>query len=1381
VSYPIVSISGTLILKGDLVCTGSVIVENAGKIIPIANEVTETLFSCPIKDFVCSNGKSPTITSITSDINISGWIDGNSQGFPANFGPGANSTLLDNYDYAISFYGATHAGLGFVEDVPEEFFNFTEEFTLNAIQVAERCVILSHHPVSPTDVVMNIVHGGSQEYYRDFTIVGNSLSWRTPLLEPLISVGDQIRVIYRGTTLRIMPPPKPPYGSYEAPLSIGSGSGETAGGSGIRLIARSGEVNVSGSITMDGGNGISSRSGGASGGSIWIIGSDISGSGLLTAKGGGATYQYAGGGGGGYITLNYEKSCSFDGTFNVNGDTGATKGVVFIDKIEPFFIEKFTGHILNTKWWEIVQQPVILNNQVQMDTTIGDYRSSLLQSKFSLSGINITADLDYTPIGFEPSYHTAYFRLCVDDDNWVGISKRYGYLLGTFSIDGLSSQSAIPFDYSSTTFRLNKVDSTFLFQYVDSSAGPQTFFSQVLPEFESTKFFVRMGERIDPDPDATRKIDYFTLTNLDILNKNVLLTSMPVDASNVTLNILRGSSQYYGTDYYVDGQYLKWNGGPLDGYLQAGDRLESQYITTVISNDLNARWDNFSVFTGIFHDVETIEPVTYVDSIYGSDTNDGLSLTPLQNLFIATAWAKKGATVVLYDGTYNPSEVLGKTLTIMGAHGASPLITTDNVQDSTGSNWENSCLTFRNCQGVVKNISMKHAVDALHASNTHGLEIRGCTIMDSTTGVRFDKYSDSPKVLLSTIQDVSNAIIMDTQVYDPYVYSNVIYDASTGVRVTDGIGALVSSNTIDRVITGVFLDQSSIGIIASNNITDSSIGVLLTNDSTAAVYNNNFFGTIIQYFGIISDSSGNISIDPQYRDATNGDYHLNLTSPDRTAGIGTYDEYYLDRDNISRIDSSYVIGAYEIIDGTHTGGSYYVAGNGDDYRNFGTILSPYRTLDKAMSVADASIVIDEGHYDSYYLRLRSENININSDVSSVFTLDSHYSNIGLGNPLIYVSPNGSDSSVWGGDGTHTWGNGSQQYPYRSINRALQDASVAGTNLIVMSGEYEDFTGRQGVVLVPFSDRTGIPDGRYYLQSLFQTPSEMYTNHIADDSLWNLQTIGNSEASISDGFLTLIYDGTHTCRADSTFTFTPQFTVQAEVRQAFDPIYFSLHNSDNTVAVGYNNGDWTSTINTGGRSRSCWGHIDVQSADREDFFTDYVCLSSEDIANKFVSLTYLIMDATDMALNVVGGPPQDLGDDFYVKDGKIKWDDKTLEGELTSGEILRVIYKAQGLSSPVQFRVSLLPNGIVEVNGSDRHRWSRLMHQRILSDASSPWSTSFFMDRTTGGVDHSLIFGRGYVSKYFVLASGIRDTNQAVPYLIKTYRQPIALYNSSGIL
>jgi hypothetical protein len=155
------------------------------------------------------------------------------------------------------------------------------------------------------------------------------------------------------------------------------------------------------------------------------------------------------------------------------------------------------------------------------------------------------------------------------------------------------------------------------------------------------------------------------------------------------------------------------------------------------------------------------------------------------------------------------------------------------------------------------------------------------------------------------------------------------------------------------------------------------------------------------------------------------------------------------------------------------------------------------------------------------------------------------------------------------------------------------------------------------------------------------------------------------------------------------------------------------------------------------------------------------------------LTYFFEDTTDIAVNVIGGVAQEVGVDYYTLDGRIKWDGMSLEDDLSAGDILRVFYRARGLSLPVPFRISL-SDGFIEVWGHNEVEWNKLMRRRLLSDTTAPWSTSFYMNQTVDGLEHPGVLGNGYVSKYVMLADGIQNTVEAVPNLIKTWRQPVIL-------
>jgi hypothetical protein len=74
--------------------------------------------------------------------------------------------------------------------------------------------------------------------------------------------------------------------------------------------------------------------------------------------------------------------------------------------------------------------------------------------------------------------------------------------------------------------------------------------------------------------------------------------------------------------------------------------------------------------------------------------------------------------------------------------------------------------------------------------------------------------------------------------------------------------------------------------------------------------------------------------------------------------------------------ANYTVGAFEYIPGSYSG-DLFVEGTGDDYRHFGGKEDPFRTLDKALFVADATTHIDGGHYDTYYLQMHNQYLDLN--------------------------------------------------------------------------------------------------------------------------------------------------------------------------------------------------------------------------------------------------------------------------------------------------------------------------------------------------------------------------------------------------------------------
>jgi hypothetical protein len=120
------------------------------------------------------------------------------------------------------------------------------------------------------------------------------------------------------------------YGSILQPTDKGSGGGYGYAGAGgfgggaIRLFA-GGLVQIGGIISARGANGLNERSGGGSGGSVWISAQTISGAGSMFADGGAGEPSQGGGGGGGRIALYFDTNV-FSGIISARGGNGSMVG-----------------------------------------------------------------------------------------------------------------------------------------------------------------------------------------------------------------------------------------------------------------------------------------------------------------------------------------------------------------------------------------------------------------------------------------------------------------------------------------------------------------------------------------------------------------------------------------------------------------------------------------------------------------------------------------------------------------------------------------------------------------------------------------------------------------------------------------------------------------------------------------------------------------------------------------------------------------------------------------------------------------------------------------------------------------------------------------------
>ena len=113
------------------------------------------------------------------------------------------------------------------------------------------------------------------------------------------------------------------YGSYSAPVNLGSGGVGLAGGGAV-ILNITNALTVSGSIVADATSG--NAAGVGSGGSIYITAGSLVGAGTLSAQGDSCVFSPAGGGGGGRIAV-IASTSGYSGSYQANGGTGSNGSI----------------------------------------------------------------------------------------------------------------------------------------------------------------------------------------------------------------------------------------------------------------------------------------------------------------------------------------------------------------------------------------------------------------------------------------------------------------------------------------------------------------------------------------------------------------------------------------------------------------------------------------------------------------------------------------------------------------------------------------------------------------------------------------------------------------------------------------------------------------------------------------------------------------------------------------------------------------------------------------------------------------------------------------------------------------------------------------------
>lgn len=90
-------------------------------------------------------------------------------------------------------------------------------------------------------------------------------------------------------------------------------------------------------------------------------------------------------------------------------------------------------------------------------------------------------------------------------------------------------------------------------------------------------YYFRESTVISPPAGADPITEFRTLSGAEVTAKQLTLTQTPDTASEVSVDLIGGSAQFYATDYTVSSNILSWNGLGLDGVVATGDKLRIMY------------------------------------------------------------------------------------------------------------------------------------------------------------------------------------------------------------------------------------------------------------------------------------------------------------------------------------------------------------------------------------------------------------------------------------------------------------------------------------------------------------------------------------------------------------------------------------------------------------------------------------------------------------------------------------------------------------------------------------------------------------------------------------------------------------------------------------
>lgn len=206
---------------------------------------------------------------------------------------------------------------------------------------------------------------------------------------------------------------------------------------------------------------------------------------------------------------------------------------------------------------------------------------------------------------------------------------------------------------------------------------------------------------------------------------------------------------------------------------------------------------------------------------------------------VGVANAQDGDTVMVYAGTYTDSVALGKNITLLGMGPQSTII-----------------YASTNAITVKSNFSVTISGFTIKSSGGNGIYLQNA----SSSKIKNNYIVGNGKCGISTITEFPSSYGAMSSVVNNVIVSN----STDGVYSANGNGYFVS--------------------LANNIITNNGgYGIRFSNNGGANSYNNVFSNTSGNY-AVATVGTGDISQNPVFVDAANGNYTLQSTSPCKNVG-----------------------------------------------------------------------------------------------------------------------------------------------------------------------------------------------------------------------------------------------------------------------------------------------------------------------------------------------------------------------------------------------------------------------------------------------------------------------------------------------------------------